>query len=224
MTETKLSGMVINKIDSEDTYQKLVEAGQIGKNDISFVESEDTSVSLGLTGAAVGDIIRVKSVDADGKPTEWEAADSIKLLKKVGEYTLSENATLFEVNNLNINADAISLRFKKGGTNCNAGISVWLNGIRSSSYAGTFGTTADAYQVLVWLWKQDNQWYWYNIQANGATNNAAYSAGFISSPITSIGLSTPYMDNNTAEDVTEGNYIASGATMQIFEGVFPNVK
>lgn len=44
MTETKLSGMVINKIDSEDTYQKLVAAGQIGENDISFVQSEDLSL------------------------------------------------------------------------------------------------------------------------------------------------------------------------------------
>lgn len=77
MTETKLSGMVINKIDSEDTYQKLIEAGQIGENDISFVESEDTSVSLGITGANVGDIIKVKAVDANGKPTEWEAAGNI---------------------------------------------------------------------------------------------------------------------------------------------------
>lgn len=77
MTETKLSGMVINKIDSEDTYQKLVEAGQIGENDISFVESEDTSVSLGITGANVGDIIKVKSVDGSGKPTEWVAANSV---------------------------------------------------------------------------------------------------------------------------------------------------
>ena len=35
-----------------------------------------TDISLGLTGAAVGDIIKVKAVDADGKPTEWEAANS----------------------------------------------------------------------------------------------------------------------------------------------------
>ena len=73
MTETKLPGMVINRIDSEDTYQKLVAAGQIGENDISFVESEDTSVSLGLTGASVGDIVKVKAVDDSGKPTAWES-------------------------------------------------------------------------------------------------------------------------------------------------------
>lgn len=33
-----------------------------------------TDISLGLTGASVGDIVKVKSVDANGKPTAWEAA------------------------------------------------------------------------------------------------------------------------------------------------------
>ena len=33
-----------------------------------------TDISLGVTGALVGDIIKVKAVDASGKPTAWEAA------------------------------------------------------------------------------------------------------------------------------------------------------
>ena len=37
-----------------------------------------TDISLGVTGAAVGDIVKVKAVDADGKPTEWEASDGVK--------------------------------------------------------------------------------------------------------------------------------------------------
>ena len=32
-----------------------------------------TDISLGVTGALVGDIIKVKAVDASGKPTAWEA-------------------------------------------------------------------------------------------------------------------------------------------------------
>lgn len=32
-----------------------------------------SDISLGLTGASVGDIIKVKQVDTDSKPTEWEA-------------------------------------------------------------------------------------------------------------------------------------------------------
>lgn len=34
-----------------------------------------TDISLGITSAAVGDIVKVKAVDASGKPTEWEAAE-----------------------------------------------------------------------------------------------------------------------------------------------------
>lgn len=33
-----------------------------------------SDISLGVTGASVGDIIKVKAVDENGKPTEWEAA------------------------------------------------------------------------------------------------------------------------------------------------------
>ena len=231
MTETKLPGMVINRIDKKSTYDSLVENGEIGENDLCLVEDEDnispgsgTDISLGVTGASVGDIIKVKAVDDSGKPTAWETAKTQSLLRLVGEYTLSENATLFEVNNLNINADVISLRLKKGGTNCGSGISIWLNGVKSYSFVGTFSDNSDGYKTRVWLWKQDNQWRWYNCQTNEAINNGTYASGAISTPITSIGLSTPYMDGNTAEDVTEGKYIASGAVMQIYEGVFPNVN
>ena len=35
----------------------------------------DTDISLGLTSAAVGQIIKVKAIDESGKPTAWEALD-----------------------------------------------------------------------------------------------------------------------------------------------------
>lgn len=35
----------------------------------------DTDISLGLTSAAVGQIIKVKAIDESGKPTAWEAAN-----------------------------------------------------------------------------------------------------------------------------------------------------
>lgn len=73
MTETKLPGMVINRIDKKSTYDSLVENGEIGENDLCLVEGED-NISLGITSAAVGDIIKVKAVDSIGKPTAWEAS------------------------------------------------------------------------------------------------------------------------------------------------------
>ena len=39
--------------------------------------------SLGLTGAAAGDILRVKAVDDHGKPTEWETISTTDLVNEV---------------------------------------------------------------------------------------------------------------------------------------------
>ena len=47
-------------------------------------ESGGTDISLGLTSAAVGQIIKVKAIDESGKPTAWEAVD----LPKPDEYVV----------------------------------------------------------------------------------------------------------------------------------------
>nr|DAF50293.1 MAG TPA: hypothetical protein [Siphoviridae sp. ctBCr48] len=60
-----------------------------------YVESDidvvggGTDISLGITSAAVGDIVKVKAVDADGKPTEWEAAAQ-ETWEKLVDVTLEE--------------------------------------------------------------------------------------------------------------------------------------
>lgn len=48
-----------------------------------------TAIDLGVTGAAVGDIIKVAAVDADGKPTAWKAAEG-------GDSVTTEIVTLEE--------------------------------------------------------------------------------------------------------------------------------
>ena len=97
MTETKLPGMVINRIDKKSTYDSLVENGEIGENDLCLVEDEDnispgsgTDISLGVTGASVGDIIKVKAVDASGKPTAWEAAERKPKFAVIADVTTTE--------------------------------------------------------------------------------------------------------------------------------------
>lgn len=56
-----------------------------------------TDISLGITSAAVGDIVKVKAVDENGKPTEWEAADG-GTMQKLGEWSVPEgsNVQVFE--------------------------------------------------------------------------------------------------------------------------------
>lgn len=58
-----------------------------------------TDISLGLTGANVGDIIKVKSVNADGKPTEWEAVrgTATEDFALVGSVTLTETASVISI-------------------------------------------------------------------------------------------------------------------------------
>lgn len=55
----------LTTIAKENLVAAINEAAQSGSG---------TDISLGVTGASVGDIIKVKQVDADGKPTAWEAA------------------------------------------------------------------------------------------------------------------------------------------------------
>lgn len=57
-----------------------------------------TDISLGITSAAVGDIVKVKAVDADGKPTEWEAAKAIDLTwKHIRDVTLTTDAIMASI-------------------------------------------------------------------------------------------------------------------------------
>lgn len=53
--------------------------------------------SLGITSAAVGDIAKVKAVDASGKPTEWETAGYTLLSESTG---ISEAVAMFEFTGL----------------------------------------------------------------------------------------------------------------------------
>ena len=50
-----------------------------------------TDISLGLTSAAVGQIIKVKAVDESGKPTAWEAANMNSGWRLINDITLSES-------------------------------------------------------------------------------------------------------------------------------------
>lgn len=65
--------------------------------------SGGTDISLGLTSATVGQTIKVKSVNADGKPTAWEAAESGEKWEKIAEIIIPDDAE--ESNALTINKD-----------------------------------------------------------------------------------------------------------------------
>lgn len=83
-----------------------------------------TDISLGLTSATIGQTIKVKAVDTDGKPTAWEAVDmptggSGETWEKVAEVTLTE-----QVNSIHVTFSACSavyVQFQWGGIEDNLG-------------------------------------------------------------------------------------------------------
>ena len=68
-----------------------------------------TDLSLGLTAATVGQTVKVKAVDADGKPTAWEAVDGVDIWEIIADYTAAEAASWLNINK-DANGNAFSLR------------------------------------------------------------------------------------------------------------------
>lgn len=62
---TNTENKIAEQSTSLDTVLTALEGKAAGSGDIS----------LGLTSAAIGQTIKVKTVDTDGRPTSWEAAD-----------------------------------------------------------------------------------------------------------------------------------------------------
>lgn len=79
-------GQILAKLDELQTEIDKIKAGGVGGTDIS----------LGVT-ATVGQTIKVKAVDADGKPTAWEAVDmaagDTEVWEKVCQVTTNENVS-----------------------------------------------------------------------------------------------------------------------------------
>lgn len=79
-------GQILAKLDELQTEIDEIEAGGVGGTDIS----------LGVT-ATVGQTIKVKAVDADGKPTAWEAVDmaagDTEVWEKVCQVTTNEDVS-----------------------------------------------------------------------------------------------------------------------------------
>lgn len=72
------------------TFTGAVTGSYDGSKPMTFnipVGGSGTDISLGITSAAVGDIIKVKAVDDSGKPTAWEAAE-YDGWTKIGELTM----------------------------------------------------------------------------------------------------------------------------------------
>lgn len=125
------------------------------------IPSGGTDISLGLTAATVGQTIKVKAVDTDGKPTAWEAVDM------AGDETweLIASGEMQETAKLDITKDNNGLPFslKSAQIFVRGDISVAKSSLMRIS-AERFGSTKDydSYSVEVPFGKDNptvNLWY-----------------------------------------------------------------
>lgn len=88
---------VTTAVNAESTNENVPTAKAVydALQDIGIPSGTD--ISLNVTGATVGQTIKVKAVDADGKPTAWEAVDmaagDTEVWEKVCQVTTTENTT-----------------------------------------------------------------------------------------------------------------------------------
>lgn len=71
------SAMAMTAIDTNGSWR--VELAELAT--LWDIPSGGTDTSLGVTGATVGQTVKIKAVDGNGKPTEWEAADKMEASK-----------------------------------------------------------------------------------------------------------------------------------------------
>ena len=99
------------------------------------IPSGGIDISLGLTAATVGQTVKVKAVDTDGKPTAWEAVDAAgaetwELIAEIDfDVDAANDVFVWEYKNL---PNYKELAYKKvnlvGSTETPSGISIYING------------------------------------------------------------------------------------------------
>ena len=197
MIEKKLSDLVIHDIDSKATYDALVTRGAIGNEDLCLVE-EEKDVSLGLTGASIGQIAKVKAVDASGAPTAWEAGDaaSEEALPLLYHGTINEaitDAEFTEIDGNPISLSEVKVRacFTANGTSW-CGIEIYTSAVNPNNVvikADTSGVYTTADKI-------------YFTAADGKIEDGNFEASFIN-PMDF----TPYI--NTSNDIRGAGYVKS---------------
>ena len=213
---TELGGVKADSAEAADTQP--VRIGGDGK---LYTAASGADISLGLTSASVGQIIKVKAVDESGKPTAWEAADmpsgggsngGIHLIARV---VTEANAASIEVTGLSTTAEVLSLRIYNPGSTCGGGLCIAVNGIRKLGYGGTIsGTNTIQAFVRAWLYRDGGTLYGRSRMANEGTNVYEWPE---MGEITSITVDSTYNDGTT-------KYFQAGTIFEIYEGMYPNVQ
>ncbi len=156
------------------------------------IPSGGTDISLGLTSATVGQTIKVKAVDTDGKPTTWEAVNISKPWgwELINEITIPEGAD--EILEFVINTDSNGKPFK---------IHRFMMVVHLPIYTGESEIPRYGY---------------------GTINGYRYDGNTYRSPLIYTSLSEPLKTKSITFSWMEGNIMGDGNHMCIYGDYNPN--
>ena len=152
--------------------------------------------------------------DAGGTGGESATSGGLKMVASV---TATENVTEFLITGLSAKLP-ISILLYNAGASVLGGARVSVNGVEKVGYTGTL-TCSDSKRpgVLVWLYENINN----EMQGNTLMSNSGWNVlTWPNKPdvIESIGFNSGYTNDG------ETNFFQNGTRIEIFEGVYPNVK
>lgn len=207
------SAMAMTAIDTNGSWRvELAELATLGD-----IPSGGTDTSLGLTGATVGQTVKIKAVDENGVPTEWEAADMASgEVKLIASCTLEETASAIEFTGLSVKNKSLSIRIKNTGNSCGNGWQIWVNGVMRNGSTGSTGSTSTYFaNNRIWLFPDGSTLRGISQCSNAGTNH--YNWTNFQGTITSIKLTSDYHSDTS-------KYYGIGTNVEVYEGILPNIQ
>lgn len=150
---------------------------------VQIKDGEDAAsdLSLGITGATVGQIAKITAVDTDGKPTKWEPVDMAggggeKPWQKVIDAEVTEPTGVFVADNLN-GATEFHIRWSdlQNASDLNSGLDIVVNGINLCAYGVAAVVQKKGSSIYGWTHFKFDGLFWMACRSNGAISAQNYT-------------------------------------------------
>lgn len=152
---------VLTSADRQEIAASVVAGGL--EVEVSDETPGSSDLSLGLTGAAVGQIAKITAVDEDGKPTAWSPVDmpsgAEKAWTKIIDVTVTEATGKFEQDGID-QATEIYIKWSnlQNATSTDSGQNLYINDVLIANMAidvrkngdTKYGWTLCKYNGLIW--------------------------------------------------------------------------
>lgn len=183
-----------------------------------------TSATLGGVKpvAATDDMTQPVGVDAEGALFTTPGASggsSCDFPKLIARVVTETDLDTIEIEGLNSTAAALSVRLYKTGAVTGGGICLAINGKEVTGFTGTQTSERDLTPgVQMWIIRRGDDVIAHARMANQGLNNYEFKEFGNSTPIESIAVWSAYHITDTTQ------YYTAGTIVEIYEGVYPNVR